>query len=318
MLGAGEISYPGIESIDVEVGSFIGNENRQDDVEDKRNHFISEHLFRLGATLKPAENVHITATAELQDNVFGTDLSFSEFSVTYREDRWDAAYRYFRLGYGEKSHIFDKNVLDPCFDDPVFECYDFYGLDAGNEWLGLRIGGNDYNSGIVELSAEYGPIRSWLLHVERGNLYNTEMTAAGTEIDADFDHMRVYGTGMYRHFPEDDQTEKTGVIDAMLEFEAFRDDNWSMAANWVSRFIDEEKPTWQVNLRAAKWIGRIETALQGKYYHSPGFIDREYRLIVMGKVTQGWMLGVNMAAIDGSIGETTYQAGIQTTVELSL
>lgn len=317
-IAAGDFSFPGIESIDVEVGSYVGNENRQDDVKDKRNHFISEHLFRLGTTLKPVDKVFVTVSAELRDNTFGNDVSFNEFTVKYSGDRWDAAYRYFRLGYGEKSHIFDKNVLDPLFDLPVFECYDFYGLDAGYQWLGLRIGGNDYNSGIVELSAEYGPIRSWLLHVERGNLYNSGMSGAGAEFDKTFDRMRVYGTGMYRYFPEDDQTEETGVIDAMLECEYSIDDNWSMAANWVTRFIDEEKPTWQVNIRAAKWIGRIETAFLGKYYQTPGFIDREYRLTVMGRMTQGWMLGLNMAAIDGSIGGTTYQAGIQTIVELSL
>ncbi len=315
-----------LKSVDVKIGSFFGTKYNRDYSEDKKSQFFSKHLFRLGATVSPAKDIEITTSASLHDNVFGTSVSFHEFTVMYRKELWQIGYRYFMLGFGEGSRIFDTNVLDTYYDEPVLEQYDFYGVDGmyriGDAYLGARVGGNEYNTSILELTSgyehRYGNFGVWLLHVERDNLYNSRMSSVGGDFTADIEQLHLYGAIMYRHYPKMDKVDDTSVTSWIAEAGYTFDHDLSIAANYVAKQVNQDEPTWQFNVRSAWRMGIFEPAFLWKYYKRMDYTEKEYRGTAMFELTPGWKMGFNAAAIDPSIGSMIYQIGVETLVDMAL
>ena len=306
------------------LSSFEGGEYQPRLAQSKDMRHLGKHILQADLAARPLDAVTLTTSISLRQNIIGNDVSFEEFSAMYAAGHYRVGYRYFRLGLGEGSELFTRNVLHPYHREPVLETYDFYGAEAGAKLGGYalltRAGGNDYNAGLAQLGVRResaaGHVELSVLGTGHDNRSYSAMYALVQEARLRLGAFSLYDAVMVRHYPDFDdgeaETWHSGIVEGgWLPCPAFE-----FLTNYCWEHFASH--TWRVNTLGTWTPGRVSVALGWEYYHREAFCDRAYTLLAMYHLQEGWQLGLNAAHSHPLVGEDAYRLGVQTTLDISL
>ncbi|MBN2460833.1 MAG: hypothetical protein JXB60_04440 [Candidatus Cloacimonetes bacterium] len=315
---SGEADWLQSFRINYRLDSFVGSEYYP---EKSYHDFVYCDKLILGIRGDLHLNTRTDFWLELRhDNVmFDKEIIIYRTGVSQHCSDFVFSYKLDRLEFGKGSEIFQKNINNVFFDRAVLTEYRFDGAECayqtGNFCLNVNIGGNSYNTSIVNGNISHHDqlheYRIFYLYVSRSSEFNEKTHITGAEFNQKIKNLDFYDALIYQYVPSLELKEFRNLTELNLKLSP----TWRAGTNFLyTDYSNIKNRNWQITSYLSLKYKLFSQTLLFRYHDmnefSADYIDREYNFIAQLNFHNLFSVGANLSYFFSSYDEF-YLLGIQ-------
>jgi len=305
-------------SIRLLISSYIGTEYHPHR-ENLKGVTISRNDYLLSVK-GSIRNHELEAALDNYEEGFAENIKIRKLSFSRQRGLFTIGYLYDKIGHGNRSYIFSKDLLSSYYDVYLTDSHQMNGglfkYKKNDSAFTVKLGGNPYNTKIADVSYSRkwnsGDVSLFYQHVGYDNYFNTNVNLIGIDFYHCFDYFTLYQFSCYKRLKDNHFVDEKDIIINLSELEIPISENYKLSLNSLYKNYNTIDNYTLINsLEADVFYNKIDisggliltsykVSFIKQYYFMPGY-----------RISESFLLKGYFRFNDTKVGDDYYDFGSQ-------